>query len=308
MRIAVSVCVALMACSKPSPAPTVSNKPAADTTEARSYMLGRGVPRDYRIAAKLYGESCASGCGDIALCRPYLEMVMRSRGVLATEEHMKLAARMCDHGEKQACLIAGQAGLRSLDFTQKSNAAKCDSGELAACELDLTLNGAYPRESSEHESRRFKLSTDLCLSGKAAWCVASIHHQWRRCDAETGQPCIDKQPKDSPIREAWKRVQAECAEGDADACEQVPGKAVARMTLCEAGDFGVCDQLENEPRAKEILCAAGRLDKCDPPTKDYVSPARSFSTVVHGSDERCKQGDQEMCATHAKLTTVSSCK
>jgi hypothetical protein len=80
--------VACCACAPTLPANAPNVTPHDPLDEAHVYELGRGVPRDYRAAARIYRERCrnGNGNGDPTACRAPFQVAIRNRGIILPYE------------------------------------------------------------------------------------------------------------------------------------------------------------------------------------------------------------------------------
>jgi hypothetical protein len=305
-----AVVVAAVSCS-PSPLPILSSTGSAAMDDPRAYMLGRGVPRDYRKAAALYASRCREGCGDLAACEAYLELGLRQRGIPTNQATFTVAARLCDRKVSEACWIALLAGIRGEEALEQvpmgsELEALCDGGDVRACraelDTDLGMSG-----SGSHQSRMHRLAEKVCLEGNhLPACIESMKSMFLSCDADRGQPCVDErvawhtenQLDSAPTKQIWARVQAACAEGDADACSVVPGKEIDARLRCEAGDYVECNRLaqDGDVKAAALACAGGLTERCVPPVPSGTYGVPPFVR------EQCEQGQKDMCEVIAKVS------
>ena len=257
--------VAVAACapdvSKKTSAPPLNRSTVGGLSleDARAYELGATKPRNYRAAAKIYGDLCVAGCGSAAACGKYIELASRSRGVVLDGiEVARIVGAMCDRGSLLHCFLAAYAGLRPGTVLDRAKPEACAAGDADTCMLIvMSTNG----DGSTAESTRADAEARACRLGVLEACISIVryHHY----------------VEDADVAAATTTVNAACAHGDADACEVVPGKANTPATLCDAGDYGVCDKLaerndagrafvDRSSHAAQVACAGGRGELCDP--------------------------------------------
>lgn len=287
----------------PPMAPEPPPAPVPAVIDARAYERGNGVPRDYRKGAMLHRERCGRGCGPVEACETYFAMATEWRGTLVGHDAIDVAPLLCDRGDSVACSIANVVGARDVPIDLAAITARCEQGNARACADWLVM--APP--SAQPERARWRAEERACLGADAmSRCVTRLLAVWKQCEADAGQPCIQSlTPHDgghddhAAVREVWAKVTQACADGDAVACEAVPGRAVPLTARCEAGDFSACRRLEDDPAAgpaaSKALCEAGHRDSCDLPEFDTsVIKDRSIAQM------QCDDGDQAACAEVAR--------
>src|SRR5262249_8138256 len=139
--------------------------------QARAHEYGRGVPRDYRVAARIFGEQCRDGCGDMAACREYLRLARQDRGLpIDGSAYAKLLGTMCDRGSMSGCLVAALIGVRPRDKMPSTSGnairAACERGDAEACDL-LAFN-QLPGSGAEHDRR--DMNARACGAGLVSAC------------------------------------------------------------------------------------------------------------------------------------------
>lgn len=303
--------------SSSSPGPLSGTPTAARTDDARAYMLGRGVARDYRKAAALYAERCRDGCGDLAACETWLDLSLQQRGMSVTAATFSVAARLCDRKVVEACLIAAMAGVRDKAALEglPDRAAlqtRCDGGDVRACRAELGTDMGLS-DSSSHAERMRDLEERVCLEADyLPACIASVNSWYATCQsgeifsAPRGKPCVDARVAwltgitvdPTPTKRVWSKVEAACSEGDADACRLVPGREIDPRVLCEAGDFGTCERLAEigDAHAAAVGCTGGLGELCNPPQD---TPHHGIAPILRTA---CEDGSKEACDAIEKAT------
>ncbi|HVK87011.1 MAG TPA: hypothetical protein VM513_22985 [Kofleriaceae bacterium] len=300
--------------SSPPPPPTNTAAAAVRTDEARRYLLGDEVPRDYRKAAALYRTTCGEGCGEQPACEALLGLALAGRGTVLGRSELAVAARLCDRGLPEACLVAGFKGVRDEKMIadkidMKAVAARCDAGDVGACRSELATDLGLGGGSS-HQERLAELRVRVCLDGKEnRVCAEHVKTMWYECETR-GQRCIDQLVAEAKgmklddhaktIENVWARIRSACDAGDADACEAVPGRELAARVLCDAGDFAACDKLAEggDAHAARVACEGGVTTRCLPPQP-------LFAGVPSYLRDACKGGSQEACELIAKETPAA---
>jgi TPR repeat protein len=305
--------LALVACgsSSPPPAQPQHTAPKDAIDPARAYELGKGVARDYRKAAALYGERCRDGCGDLAACKKYFSLAGKQRGVvLAGDKVATLAGAMCDRGSTMGCFAAIFLGVRDdSKFTGKAS-DKCEHGDAEACLLVGAFNfsGSSSVEKAETRARE-----KACELGVMEECSKMFEHA---CEgAKSAMACVENAEQDAlhetdadtkklrednaqHLRITMMRLGTECDGGDVDACEGLPGREVDPMARCDAGDYGVCKRLgsEGNAQAAEVACRAGLGGSCGVEEK---APAAAIDGFMRLITDQCQHGDPKACAARA---------
>ena len=240
--------VLLVACgSNESAAPPPSTPPPPSLAEARAYVIGKGVARDYRKAVALYRTRCAGGCGDREACRQYLDLVFKDRGAVLGRPDLGVVGLLCDRGDQLACLVASLYGTRPQPPHDLSAETLCRAGDHLACQLVLGDLHFGPYEGEPRPPTRVHpVIVQSCLEGVESSC---------------GQ----LSGGDDPIAVMAHAQQVTlCDAGEADACDQVPGREISKEELCRAGDYDACSgSLVDGDRAR--ACAAGYGKACTPP-------------------------------------------
>lgn len=246
----------------PAPAGNRAASPHFDAAAAERYLRGDGVARDFRIAAKLYADSCRSGCGDLTACHGLLELAIANRGITPALADVPIAARMCKRGDATACVSLGLLG---FDKTIPEE-LPCKPGDHVGCEAAMWMNGRLswgphdePPEPQTPDELRDDIgpAAQLCSDGVVEGCI----HLVGLC---TDRACIDRRAvflragvDPAPLTAAWQAVDRACTRGDVDACETA-GRPVPKAELCAAGDYDACG---HDPVAiiKSMIAEVGSL-------------------------------------------------
>jgi ABC-type phosphate transport system substrate-binding protein len=251
-RHACLLLVTIAACGHPAPTskPAAPHDPLAD---ARAAELGRGVPRDYAAAARIYARVCDGGKGNALACRRYLRALLDARGVdVDKPKAFAIATELCLRtSDRLGCVIAAFSVANEKDLPpgvlraiEASGNRDCDATHLDVCEVGIDLFGF--NQSSSHE-----------------WAV--LEFNVRACELDVVEMCThvldSSKASDEQRADARKQLTADCDLGDADACNAVPGREIAWRALCEAHDYKSCAFAAclGEPGAAQ-LAAGHRTD------------------------------------------------
>lgn len=301
-----------LACScstaKPTPIP------------AQAYERGTGVPRDYRKAAAIYAEQCADGCGELAACRSLFDFAVSGRGFVPHVAQVATLAQMCRRNDVLGCAI----GELLLGATDHKPFATCADGDRSACDVELMsayfdglgMSFEEPPREAEVTARLAHHMTNtaskLCRGGMTKACIDMVQHETYGCEHD----CIETVSAErrargidpAPLQFAWERVNDACRDGDADACDLIPGRELPPRALCEAGDYRRCAELaaHGDAYAGKIACDDGVGTSCVPPRS---GPATAVTVVDAVKDlrKRCDAHEEAACTTLNALRTPPAC-
>lgn len=231
------------------------------------------------------GDLCQGGCGPLDACRFYYSLARRDRGVqLPAAQLAALGVRLCSRNVVVACHDTAYGYSWTNDITVQTELCALSTHD-DSCELAAVLGGQpYQREAA---------NLAACAHGITDACRAAMIPLWEECDlahlAPAGEACIDalvarregRAAEGERILAAWDTARTACADGDADACLAVPGRAVSLRALCDAGDAGACHDLR-----------AGSDEDYDQRRGDVV---HAFAARIY-LGESCAGGNEEACA------------
>ena len=306
---------------------------AGNGDPGRAYELGAGVARDYAAAARLHEKRCADGRGDLVACRKLGLAFASARGVAFDRDRAAwLLTHACRRGDWAAC-AAYPYGLDEPGA--KARKAACERGKVEACAFELAFmvgDGSAAQEHRQDLENRLCRSGSLdgclavvggawlrCSGPDEARCVAATFAlaaevgTWEvlyaRLDAEcrgarpASAACTDLETLSESyasvedIVHAVGRLTAWCDVGDADACEKLPGRAIAPTALCAAADYQACARAAfDDPAAGERACEHGVVDGClavarralEVEPNDVVRAREFFRRACRlGSDDGC---------------------
>jgi len=188
-------------------APVDPGGAARGPASARDLELGRGVPRDYQAAARLYAAACKGGRGELAACARFDDLARKRRGIDLDGSAATRHQILCERGVRDAC-----------DEGAYDEQKSCANGNWAHCGLAFAGSG--------------------CATQPTAACFDELARQARHGVS----PVYDGVGVVADSR----RLLAACDEGEADACAQLPGREIPLPTLCRANDHGACHRLACE--------------------------------------------------------------
>ena len=124
----------------------------------------------------------------------------------------------------------------------------CADGDGDACDVQLSLEyvpGGHCGATCQDERSDFALRG--CALGAGGLCaVAASSILVDACEKEDSPSECDTKMEaaaaaaEAPIAEAYRSVVAACDDGDVDACDAIPGRALSMIELCAAGDYHAC--------------------------------------------------------------------
>lgn len=239
--------------SPPAATHTPPHDPLAD---ARAAERGRGVPRDYAVAARIYERACDDGRGDSAACRKLFRAVVDGRGVDVDKPRVtRIATVLCERtGDRLGCVIAAFAASSRAELPadlrralEEHRGDDCDAAHLDVCEVGIDLFDF--NQSSQHEYDVVAFDERACKLDVIEMCTSLL----AASKASDEQRAVAKQ-----------RLTANCDAGDADACAALPGREIPWRELCDAHDYRACvfAGCLGDPRATKL--AAHHTDAtCD---------------------------------------------
>jgi hypothetical protein len=267
--------------------------------QAVAYERGHGVTRDFRKAGELFGKLCGGGLGDLRACDKLLEVSSRFANDPPQRETM---LRMCDRGDKLACLIELPGGKEDVDVLRAKGIdpdalpQQCAAGDVSACRFILSIAGLASLVSSSRgvtptmlDVARVSLHADADLifdaTAEACWAVVQ-----GLCDSSrSGRPqdwsaCLDQLDADAktyklpvpaglgPTRECVGALSRACTAGSIAACEHFAGRRITSCDRCRAGDTRACGFSDT-------------VDDCGappPPTNRHLGPECEGNPLAKG--------------------------
>ncbi|MBP8805454.1 MAG: sel1 repeat family protein [Kofleriaceae bacterium] len=188
----------------------------ADLELAKRYERGDGVPRDFRLAARLFEKACDQGRGDASACRRLAVAMARGRGLPKQRRALALMRHACERGDWLAC-----GPYDSFDVAKAE--AACGGQEPEAC-VPLASMLAWS-QSGTVEEEMVELLARACQRSVLEACLRLVETHGNEAATE--------------VPFAIERVRAACRQGDSDACAAA-GTPIPARELCAAGDFEAC--------------------------------------------------------------------
>lgn len=249
---------------------------------AADYEHGAGVPRDFRMAAKLDADACRAGCGDLAACHALLELAFDDRGITPSLADLPTAFRICHRGDVVACWALVLLGFDNR--IREPAVTSCEQGNRVACERDLMTDFGMPSlddapklpTADDIRNRMTGPAARLCAMGGTDGCLRLV---WpcdhRACIDERAETARDAGVDAAPLFAAWAAIDRACTAGDVDACD-VAGRPIAKPARCAAGDREACGD-------------------------DPMTSLRALRDDVLALLDRCRKADLAACALVASL-------
>jgi hypothetical protein len=217
---ALVLAVCLTACSSK---PTLSS--------ARRLENGTDTPRDYRAAVALERDLCAGGGGELAACDAYLWNVRSNVGDLYNmTRDMPIAHGACARGDLFACEEAHDPPALDGDDLQRM----CDRGDGHAC-ATLAMDDHTEALENPKDARMAQLAL---ASARRACRVGGDPREKLLCGDVVAR---------GGDGDARAKLDGACDDGDAEACAQLPGRAIPASELCAAGAAGACPRARARP-------------------------------------------------------------
>jgi hypothetical protein len=263
-------------------------RPAKSTVgEALFFERASGNLRDYRTSARIYGDLCREGEGDLGACRLFLHALVWSKGMDYGEAIAKRVGwRACARGSSYACMAFGIVNgsakptpeqLAIVTAAIDNLPSKCSSTNLVACEAMLLQEaiGSLATSANHTEERiaTYGCAEILCAAGNGRGCQFTSAHDLGSCvDVEPPAKCIRALISEWTERgfsdelRNLRLAQRLCDANDADACAGIPGRHIPDSTLCAAGDYGACAKAacDGNVGARRIATEHGVRLSCAP--------------------------------------------
>ncbi len=267
-----SALLILVACSGSRPADLSPSRTASTQfDQALKYERGHNVRRDFPKAGELYDQLCHQGDGDLRACSKLVEIAVRLETI---GDLTRTRLRMCDRGDKFACMIKLRGGAEELSSLHAAGIdldtlpRECAAGDVSACQFILAAAGLASLVSSSNGATATSIDVarvslradeDLVLDGTAEACTFLLQgicdpkgkreeHDWSACFDERvadykkimGQVPAEASLEIDMGRACYRGLTHACDAGSVAACEPLTGRRISSCDRCAAGDKRAC--------------------------------------------------------------------